>query len=243
MKRILSGLIAVLLFSPVVNATGINVLSEEHHIKGEAGIYYEPRVGEPRVFLHYDILDDQPVSYSVSGEYLNPGDTQGNPCLSSASAGNFEINAEAWYDSRAEATSIYTFTTDYSRFTLSAYVAFESIVGGPRAEISLVDLTGSSAVEYSFEQKDFFAEDFYLTTTLYVNPSHEYQLTLYANSFDGLPFVEGGGTAETNLRCNLFAQPSPVPEPSTILLVALGFTGLLGKRKYSSSSHRQLQMS
>jgi hypothetical protein len=224
MKPILLGILPLLLSCTTVNATGINILSEEHHIQGVAGTEYYPHN-----YLEYDVSGTHPISASVSGEYYNSWSSIANPCASRASAGNFEIDVWAQYDSIADGTSIYTFTTDYNSLELNAFVYIESPVPMENVGFSLVDLTDSATIlSYVFTNDGQYIYDFSLTEEVIVDPMHTYQLSMHAWAAQGT--MEGGGTtAESRLKCSLLSLPQPVPEPSTALLFILGLAVLSSK--------------
>lgn len=209
-------------------AAGINILSEVHHLWGEGGAeyYLYPSV-------RYDVVSGETVGISVSGEYYNPDDSFPNPYASSASAGNFAIEVLAMYDSTANATSTYTFTTEYNFLTFAG-LAYMQYVLPSSLSLSLYDLTNQTTLFHgdftSFWGEEGWQEQFSWAAEFSVVPGNLYGLSMAAFASEGS--MVGGGTSEwKGIRCNLSSHPQPVPEPATSCLFVLGMAVLACKRK------------
>lgn len=219
MKCVVMAALNILLLSPVVNAMGINMLSEKHHVWGTAGesFFLYP-------FLEYDKIGDQPISISVSGEYYNPWSHSPNPCASSAVAGNFAIEVLAMYDSTANAYSTYTFTPEYDQLSFSTVASMQYILPST-VSFTLNDLTDKvtllSKKFTSYWDENGWQEHFTFSQEFEVSSNHVYQLSLFASASEG-PMADGGTSEWKHLQCFLSSQLQPVPEPETALLFTFG---------------------
>lgn len=233
MKTAFETLTFLVLSCSCVHATGINILSEEHHLWGSAGVYYILQD-----FLQYDVIGSQPVSASVSGEYYFPWDTSPNPCASSASAGNFAIEVLAMYDSTANAISTYTFTADYNRLSFAGSVFMQYVLSSS-AFVSLYDMTGQvslfSQTLTSYWEENGWQEYFTWEEEFAVSQGHVFLLTLAASASEG-PMAWGGTTEWKRLQCALSSAPQPIPEPGTALSFLLGLAVFL---RFGSLSSKQ----
>jgi hypothetical protein len=231
MKRIILGILVVMLLCPVASATGINILSETNHIWGWAGQDDTP--GE--ISEKYDKVSNQAISASASGYYFDYGQLELSK--SSASAGNFDIALKAGrWSARALGESTYTFTSDYTNLSLSAFGYIDNTCGLDYAALSLTDLTIDKTIfnYYSYGEPPVYYHvyDFNFTEELNIDPNHTYQLYMFAEAGTGDSF------SFSRLNCNISSQqstpcpgPTPIPEPATMLLMGTGIAGLIGARR------------
>lgn len=230
MKRIALGFLVVMLFCPAVNATGIQILSEIHHVWGNAGEDSYP--GEK--LEQYDFVSRQPVYGSASGAYywMYPDSLEAS--YSNAFAGNFqiELNAGRW-SADAFAESTYVFVSEFNNLIVSAFGGADQTHMADSVSLSLVDLTtGSDVFRYSFNAylsqsivNIFPIYSFNFTESLSIDPGHLYQLSLYGEA------TRGDSPANSYLVCDILSQPIAMPESGTGMMLFIGLLALSKKRR------------
>lgn len=228
MKKRLFVVFILVFLSPIsAFALGVNVLSENHHIWGNAG-YQNSNV--PGVtYDEYDITSDQYVSATIEGygpDYSYFDGTELN--ISTASAGNFGINlSSSRWDANAFGESTYILSSDSEMIEISASGGAYQTHGMDSLTISLLDLT-TGLYLYNYTTNGYLTSwnGFSLVYGLYIETDHTYQLHMYAES------TSGDSPAESWLNVNISALPSPAPEPTSILLIGAGLLSYIGiKRK------------
>ena len=223
MKQLVLLLFTLFFFCPSVYATEISILSETHQVRGLAG-----GTGAGETAGSYDIIANHPVSGAASGYYFDCPDML-ELSQSTAQAGNFEIALVAGrWEADAFGTSTYTFMSDSSRLELSTTGYAEQTHGMDMVSIFLLDLTlGNDILSYSFQPYQSADNgggpvmDFSWSKSLSLDITHIYQLAMYAEA------TTGGSLAFSGLKASF--APRPVPEPSTVLFLAFGIAGLLGR--------------
>ncbi len=205
-------------------ASGISLLSESHHVWGEAGeSQASPPWNATGNVVTYDQTSATPLD--VSAAYPSVGDF--HPGYAHSVAGNYHVLAESvyWY-SFAWATSEYRFAPEGSSLCVRVsgwtenYVPSETVVRYTLSDSTLgavLDEFEAMGVGYQ-EPCDFDWQKSYA-----VNPDHDYLLTLSANT-TGSDFVRSTGIG-ADLTC--------IPCPSALLLGAFG-AGLAAWRRRRS---------
>ncbi len=198
--------------------TGMNILSQTHHIVGYAGF-----TGAEGGYHPYDITASHPISLSVTSwssdfdyDYYEAG----------SSTGFFSVSAYAnrWY-SRAVAESTYVFQMEDDSETLTfsvhgwrSFHYFESTV-----ELTLKDLTTGTILENYVDSGPYDETFPYLiawTGVYTVDPAHIYSLRLYA-------WADGGDSwADTFLAVSI-----PAPGAMMLGIIGAGLVGLCRRRK------------
>lgn len=194
------------------NLIEIDILSERNHIRGHAG-YDSPGYD----YASYDITSSSAVSYEVDI------DNFGNPQVSKAEAGDFGVYAFAGGDfgPSANAESTYLFSTNAWKISLKAFGVGENPFpfGETYSTITLTDKTTEHLL-----LDEIFGDTFdtYIIDESYlfnVNPTHLYELAIYANA----------SSSEDGWSSRLEAEIIPaVPIPAAIWLFGTALVGLLG---------------
>lgn len=214
------------------NLESIIVLSEEYHVWGEYSVveewgkYPEDLKSEDS----YDLTSSSHISGEVSWSSTSPG-WEGISAWGFAGNGlggvypsEDQIYAEAsvssdiyysWGDCYAESTAVLTFRPAIAG-TLTGIFRGGSEYGFA-AGATLLDIT--AGVTMFSEGWPNWAEELREWT---VDPSHEYELSLYA---DGHSDSDQGGVDSW-----VTAELSVIPEPATIFLLGVGGLVLLRKR-------------
>lgn len=223
--------VAILFFCSCISLSvaasliGINILSERNHIWGQVG------VDEPGYeYSSYDLLSSNPVSYQTSvSNVINNRDRFSS---SRAEAGDLSAYAEAagWSGAgpSAEAKSTYLFTADAWKISLRASGEGES--PSPFLEsysiISLIDKTTDQEFlfhkfggpdDYDYLEGSFY--DFDENYLFRVNPTHIYELALYASA------TSSEDIWNTRLQAELVPA---VPVPAAIWLFGTALAGSIG---------------
>lgn len=214
--------------SSIDNLSGIDVLSESHHVWGSTRT-----ITQPWIDFSYDITSNDPVSFStqqvlVNGQILD---------RSEAEAGNFRVQTDVRRSVRpgAYAQSTYRFSPEWTQLSLHAFGE-----GGGRWDsynnsesiISLLDITIDKVL--LSERFGEMPEDasgltgwpynFADTYLLAVNPKHIYELNLFSKTL---------GDENRNGATILQAELSAVPIPAAFWLFGSALIGMVGfgKRK------------
>lgn len=216
-RKFIVAITAILLLSvqsPVfAHISGINLLSQSHHIRG----------GD--IYSTYDITDNVPVEAASE--------------LTSAKAGNYSVMASAGgndltniFGAYAASTYLFQIENNQLNVKLDGYIWFT--IPNTYIEYCLIDTTTSTLLDkagcsastsYPQIECDF---DYSISLTG-LDTSHVYDLQLYARASDG-----DGGYAVLNAGIS----STPVPAPSAIMLGALGslITGWLKRRDFSMTN-------
>lgn len=207
MKKLII-LLGILLPCTVASASveGIKILSQEHHVSG-----YAAGTGET---TSYDQTEPFPLSGTASAFW--PGQNSGINAVNS-SAGNFSVTTadlsrwtftESW--AIAESTYIFSPLTAHLQFQYSGSVephAFENKIW-----LSIYDITDSLFVDdRKWSTESPIGISFIEYTNYTFDPSHQYELQLYAAVFAG---DNPGVTSSLDV--------SIIPEPCSLLLLGLG---------------------
>lgn len=206
--------------------SGILLLSEQHHVRGEAGS--SSYVGSGGVYDSYDLTASVPISGSATGIEIDGGYTY--PVSASSSADSFRVEAHGvrWTGwGRAESTYVFQPEGGTRSLALDASGARSGHPFEVQMELTLTDLATAAIME-QFEwpadpwggdpDEEYWDEDFAWSQTYPVDPSHTYSLHLYADARGG------DWIGDVYMDVGLAGV---VPAPGAILLGALG-TGLVG---------------
>jgi hypothetical protein len=208
--------------------SGIQLVSEQHHVWGYAGS--ETMYGPGGTQVPYDQTSSGPLYVSATGTYMDP--YMGEWSLTAwSSAGNFSSEAlSTYWFSRAHGESTYVFLpeagTGALTFTLSGS---GDGVGLPESHIgfTLADLTtgvslASLLAPADADWHEWSTWSYNWTETHWMDPTHTYVMTLSASA-------EGGdGTRHAIL--GLDVRPA-VPAPGALLLAAIGVACLGWRRR------------
>jgi hypothetical protein len=218
MKKLII-LLGIVLFCAAASAsvTGINILSQEHHVSGYAyGTSVNDSYDETETF---SVIESASALWWGTESYTeeNPGTTE-----VSSSAGDFSVTAEdrsccIWTGSWAVADSTYTFSplTANLQFQYAGSVDMHEFEN--KVSVSIYDITASQSVDYR-EWTTEIGISFNENTNYILDPGHQYELQLYAE-------VSIGDTPDVTSSLEV----SIVPEPCTLAL--LGFGGLILRRR------------
>jgi hypothetical protein len=228
LKTFILSVVVIFVVYSRVDALGINLLSQSHHIWGWAGQNDDP--GETYDF--YDLSDSHSISAKAEGYYYDYSPDL-EYSISSASAGDYLISVKggrwaAW----ASGESTYTFTSDFNQLSLSAFGHSDNTCMCDTVKLYLYDLTaGTMAFSYIFQsywpdpwedpnqQRPVY--DFEINKNIAIIPSNIYQLYMFAEA------GTGDSPASSSIVCSVFSKnssvpASPVPEPSAILPFCVG---------------------
>jgi len=208
-------------------ASGINVLSEEHLIWGEARLY------PSGLTLNYEQSSDEPINFSTKQISI-----PGQMILGfEAEAGDFQVLTKVGLSgvgNKAFAQSTYTFTPEWTQLSLRAFGQGGDYYTYDLSEaiVSLLDVTSDKVLlsENYRETPDLaecppycsFIYDFDESYLFDVNPSHTYELNIFAKS---LSFQVA--RTDTALQTEL----SAVPIPAAFWLFGTALLGLVGFSK------------
>lgn len=205
------------------SVTGIQVVSEEHHVWGFAGSDTDWTPGGNQE--SYDQTAPNPLDVSVTGTYI---DSWGPCTLTSRSVtGDFHVETHATYwFSRAYAQSSYLFTPQAGVDALTfGLVGSGCGVGIPdetniqftlddlTAEGTLASLTAPSSIDDWGGPMSPSSWSVASDTTYDVDPTHTYCLTLYA--------CAGGGDGWRDTYGDVSVQ-AVIPAPGALLLSVIG---------------------
>ena len=204
---------------------GINILSQNHHIWGEAGSNYR----REEVYRNYDVTSDGPLHSRAEGFTEDFGWL--DPEVAESWAGDFRVRTftQRW-NGEALAESTYTFQAESDKLVLDVIAYDDSTHQAPTIWYDIVNtVTGIqvSSSRYDSAHHDAWRGGFLDTTEhleLSINHDQIYELHLFVNGWGG------DDVASTYLSVNL-ESVVPNPEPATILLFSLGLAGFAGLKK------------
>ncbi len=217
-------------------ATGIDLLSQDHHVWGSAGSATQYYPGGTQA--SYDQTSSDPLDVLVNGTYMDP--YFGEVGLTAWSkAGDFHVQTRGvyWF-SEAYAQSRYVFVPRTEVGALSFQLSGSGYGVGLAQETniklvfddlttgtSLASLVGPGDAVPGSGNWDSLARTWSMTwdTTYSVDPTHTYGLTLFAYA--------GGGDDARGARLDLEVWPL-VPAPGALLLTAMG-AALVGWQRRS----------
>jgi hypothetical protein len=226
MKRALILVFAAILgFTSIVsaNVSGIDLISQTHHVYGRAG-WTDPDT--------YDYTDNVQVNGTVSGIGMD-----GYPGSASSYAGDFTVEAFAIGDyasreSLAESTYLFTPTNPVLTMTFTGEGTTSGGGFEANSEFSFYDITNDLEIDSHYWQGSAEVpfqyvidwDEFYT-----VDPSHQYQLCIYAEA----GFGSEGGYYQSLLNVSITTEPIANPAPSAIILggIGVGFVTWLRKKK------------
>lgn len=219
-----------LLVSSQVNANGIDVLSEYHHLWGQTTRF------PPTEFFSFDVVANQPISFSTD-QITPPDGTTFYPV--EAEAGDFRVRTNTFFAARlnAYAESSYRFTPEWTQLSVSAFgegVGWIDSFDYSYSILTLLDTTtGDLLLSTMFGERPDDANpvpawhyNFSDTYLFDVNPNHVYELNILSGSLSHE--LRRGDTI-------LQAELSAVPIPAVTWLLGTALIGLLGFSKRSKS--------
>jgi len=206
--------------------SGIRLISEQHHVWGEAGGSLDLELETPPAVRNtYDLTALHPLFGSADGIEVFNDDAY--PVSASSSAGSFRVEAHGVrWTGWGHAESTYIFQPDQGERSLA--VDAGGWRGGHWFEVYmklvLTDVTTAGVMEqfiWPLEEdldEDYWGEAFAWRHTYPVDPDHTYSLYLYADAHGG------DSISDASLEVGLSAV---VPAPGAMVLGVLG-TGLVG---------------
>ena len=215
-------------------ATGIELISVEHHVWGSAG--RETMYGPGGTEVFYDQTSPDPLHVSVTGTYWDPWAGRERPLVAWSEAGDFRAQAHGTYwFSEAYAQSIYVFTPQVGAHALTFELSGSGDGVGLSAEsnirfalddltagTSLALLTAPSELDWQAGQWSCWSLD--RIDTYFVDPAHTYGMTLFAYAGNG------DGTRGASLDVDVLPI---IPAPGALLLAVIG-TALVGRTRSSA---------
>ena len=220
--------------------TGIDLISQEHHVWGSAGSSTQFFPGGTEV--SYDQTSSGPLDVSVSGTYMHPfyGEF---PLTARSQAGDFRVETQGvyWF-SEAYAQSRYVFAPQAEisglrlQFSGSGYGT--GLSSETNVRFALDDLTAGTPIGSLAAPGDPVSPDdlggwdwppstwsLMWDSTYPIDPTHLYAMTLFAYA--------GGGDAERGALLDVNVQ-AIVPAPGALLLAVIG-AALVGWRRRSTA--------
>ena len=204
---------------------GITILSQSHHIRGEAGSNSLP--GE--VYSSYDMTSNGPLHSRADGLTQDYGWL--DPEVAESWAGDFSVRTFAQrLNGKATAASTYLFQSEFDNLAFDVTVHDDSTHESPVIRYSLVNATTGVQVLsnlYDWSHHASWESNFLHSTEhfdLSLNHEDIYELQLYVNGWGG------DCIANTFLDVDMVSVV-PNPEPATILLFSVGLAGLAGARR------------
>lgn len=220
MSRLLVGLMVLLVAVGTVWSapTGIDLLSQQHHVRGSAGS--ETQFSPGGTEATYDETSPNPLDISVTGTYIDPLMVE-IPLTARSQAGNFRVQTDAvYFFSQANAESMYAFTPDADVRALTLQARGEGFGVGLSDEsnvrLTLSDRTAGVQLEDFAAPTVWIDEttwDFTWDRTYPMDATHVYNLTLFA--------FAGGGDGERGALLAVDLVPV-IPAPGALFLGVFG---------------------
>lgn len=218
-------IITVLFFWGSAGATCIDMLNETHHVWGKNGNI---------IVDEFDITSSSPVIGSATG-VVRWNDNYYS-LSAEAYAGDFAVGTHTeLYYGYATAESTYIFQSQSDKINMRLSVDLE---GDHFSEMNGSAFLKNLTTEEILLDYNTFVNDFQpdYSGRLYIERLFTFSLSPYDTyEFTISSWSTGSdeGFSTTSLLGYISADPQPVPEPTTMLLFVIGFSGFVLKRKLS----------
>jgi len=201
-----------------LGASGIQLISQEHHVWGSAGF---------PIATFYDETSASPLHGSVTGILVDPYGGGEIALDATSDAGGFEVQAcaDGYFFAEAFAQSTYVFRPEADvrklMFELDSWGYGVGLSDETNIQFTLEDLTAGTSMAFlvapsppDWEIWPQWYDDWaHASTDIYaVDSTHLYRTTLFAYA------GHGDGGRVTFLDVNV----SPIPAPGALLLVCIG---------------------
>lgn len=218
----------------------IIILSQEHHVRGEAGGPYAILPGGTKVT--YNETSDSPLSVSVTGTCPSPYGAF-YPVTAWSRAGGFSVGTDAQNDTcGAYARSEYVFKLTEGVYEMALRVKARGGTifdyWGSQAGFTLYDITADMELaDFWGPSHDDWLDSEYLphgydwaydVSDLYsVDPAHTYRMTIWSAASGG----DVGSFAGLNVTGDLSVHVVPLPGAALLGVLGIGYAGMSLRRK------------